>query len=201
VKLLQRRLNIAVLFVTHDQIEALSLSSRVALMDFGVIQQMGHPRELYEEPANEFVRDFVGKTALFQGKIQTSNPSGQVAVAIEGAPDCVLFGRVYDIDRLDPYKPVFIGVRPEDVEVATAEGATPPSGMIGGLVVTSLFTGERMEYQVEVDGQRTIFVYGDRRNALDDGAAVWLRRHPDGHSVWPSDWSHLEAEATPSALP
>ena len=95
VKLLQKRLNIAVLFVTHDQIEALSLSNRIALMNFGVVQQLGDPRLLYEQPANEFVRDFVGKTLLFKGKVQTSNPAGQLAIALEGARDCVVFGRTY----------------------------------------------------------------------------------------------------------
>src|SRR5207248_1331118 len=54
VKLLQKRLNIAVLFVTHDQIEALSLSDRIAVMNAGQIQQQGHPRLLYEAPVNEF---------------------------------------------------------------------------------------------------------------------------------------------------
>jgi len=58
VKLLQKRLSIALLFVTHDQIEALSLSNRIALMNFGVVQQQGDPRLLYEQPVNEFVRDF-----------------------------------------------------------------------------------------------------------------------------------------------
>ena len=86
VKLLQKRLNIAMLFVTHDQIEALSLSNRIALMNFGVVQQQGDPRLLYEEPVNEFVRDFVGRTLLFKGKVQTSNPSGQMAIALAGAP-------------------------------------------------------------------------------------------------------------------
>ena len=71
VKLLQKRLNIAMLFVTHDQIEALSLSNRIALMNFGVVQQQGDPRLLYEEPVNEFVRDFVGRTLLFKGNVQS----------------------------------------------------------------------------------------------------------------------------------
>ena len=192
VKLLQKRLNIAVIFVTHDQIEALSLSNRVALMDHGVVQQMGHPRELYEHPSNAFVRDFVGKTALFRGRIQISNPSGQVAVAIEGAPDCVLFGRVIDPDALDTDKPVYIGIRPEDVEIERAGTGAPPAGAISAKVLTALFTGERMEYQVEAQGQMTFLCYGDRRDALEDGARAWLRPRPDGHSVWPSDWSQSE---------
>ena len=86
VKLLQKRLNIAMLFVTHDQIEALSLSNRIALMNFGVVQQQGDPRLLYEKPANEFVRDFVGRTLLFKGKVQSGNPSGQIGDCPRGAP-------------------------------------------------------------------------------------------------------------------
>ena len=93
VKLLQKRLSIAVLFVTHDQIEALSLSNRIALMNFGVVQQQGSPRLLYEQPVNEFVRDFVGKTLLFKGKVQSCHPSGRIAVALEGGPDCVVFAQ------------------------------------------------------------------------------------------------------------
>ena len=87
LKLLQKRLNIAVLFVTHDQIEALSLSNRIALMNLGIMQQQGPPQLLYEEPANEFVRDFIGKTVLLRGTVQSSNPSGQVSVAIAGGPE------------------------------------------------------------------------------------------------------------------
>src|SRR5205809_7233800 len=80
VKLLQKRLNVAMLFVTHDQIEALSLSNRIALMNFGIVQQQGNPRMLYEQPANEFVRDFIGRTLLFKGKVQAGNPSGHIGV-------------------------------------------------------------------------------------------------------------------------
>ena len=71
VKMLQSRLNIATLFVTHDQSEALGLSDRIVLMRSGVVQQEGTGRQLYEHPANEFVRDFIGKTLLFAGSIET----------------------------------------------------------------------------------------------------------------------------------
>lgn len=193
VKLLQKRLNIAVLFVTHDQIEALSLSNRIALMNFGVVQQQGHPRLLYEEPANEFVRDFVGKTLLFKGKVQSSNPSGLMAIALEGAPDCTVFGRTYNPEAVKTGQSVYIGVRPEDVEIMPATSSHAPAGMIGGAAHAALFIGERVEYQVEVDGQGIIVVYGDRHDPIEEGGKVWLRLRPDGHSAWPSDWSLAEA--------
>jgi ABC-type Fe3+/spermidine/putrescine transport system ATPase subunit len=190
VKLLQKRLNIAMLFVTHDQIEALSLSNRIALMNFGVVQQQGDPRLLYEEPANEFVRDFVGRTLLFKGTVQTGNPSGQIAIALAGAPDCVVFGRSYNPGGVKAGASVFIGVRPEDVEIQPALGGEAPAGMIGGKAQTALFVGERIEYQVEVDGQGVIMIYGERHKPVAEGSKVWLKLRPDGHTAWASDWSH-----------
>jgi ABC-type Fe3+/spermidine/putrescine transport system ATPase subunit len=192
VKLLQKRLNIAMLFVTHDQIEALSLSNRIALMNFGVVQQQGDPRLLYEEPANEFVRDFVGRTLLFKGTVQTGNPSGQIAIALAGAPDCVVFGRSYNPGGVKAGASVFIGVRPEDVEIQPALGGEAPAGMIGGKAQTALFVGERIEYQVEVDGQGVIMIYGERHKPVAEGSKVWLKLRPDGHTAWASDWSHKE---------
>jgi len=192
VKLLQKRLNIAMLFVTHDQIEALSLSNRIALMNFGVVQQQGDPRLLYEEPVNEFVRDFVGRTLLLKGKVQTSNPSGQMAIALAGARDCIVFGRCYSPGGMKTGESVYIGVRPEDVEIHPAHGAEAPSGMIGGKVEATLFVGERIEYQVEVDGQGVIMIYGERHKPIDEGSKVWLKLRPEGHTAWASDWSHKE---------
>jgi iron(III) transport system ATP-binding protein len=192
VKLLQKRLKIAMLFVTHDQIEALSLSNRIALINFGVVQQQGDPRLLYEQPANEFVRDFVGRTLLFRGKVQSRNPSGQIAIALEGAPDCVVFGRTYDPAGIKSGALVYMGVRPEDVELMPAEIAVAPPGMIGGMVQAALFIGERIEYQVEVDGQGAMLVYGERHSPVEEGGKVWLNLRPDGHSAWASDWLHRE---------
>jgi ABC-type Fe3+/spermidine/putrescine transport system ATPase subunit len=192
VKLLQKRLNIAMLFVTHDQIEALSLSNRIALMNFGVVQQQGDPRLLYEKPVNEFVRDFVGRTLLFKGKVQTSNPSGQMAIALAGARDCVVFGRCYNPGGMKTGESVYIGVRPEDVEIQPALGADAPPGMIGGITHAALFVGERIEYQVEVDGQGVIMIYGERHKPVDEGSKVWLKLRPDGHTAWASDWLHKD---------
>ena len=192
VKLLQKRLNIAMLFVTHDQIEALSLSNRVALMNFGVVQQQGDPRLLYEKPANEFVRDFVGRTLLFKGTVQSSHPSGQLAIALAGALDCTVFGRTYQPDSSKTGELVYIAVRPEDVQILSAQNSRVPAGMIGGTTRTALFVGERMEYQVEIDGQGMMMVYGERHDPIDEGSKVWLKLRPDGHSAWCSDWAHQD---------
>lgn len=193
LKLLQKRLNIAILFVTHDQIEALSLSSRVALMNLGVVRQQGPPQALYEEPADEFVRDFIGKTVLLRGRVMGGNPSGQAAVAVPGGPDCVIFGRSYNPEGLETGQDVFLAARPEDISLRPAEsGAAPPSGAIAGVVSAALFTGERVEYQVEVEEQGTLQVFGERRDPVSEGGAVWLAPRPDGHSVWASGWTRKQ---------
>ena len=64
LKALQRRVHVTVVFVTHDQIEALSLSDRIAIMKTGQLEQVGSPEEVYYRPATPFVRDFLGKTFL-----------------------------------------------------------------------------------------------------------------------------------------
>jgi ABC-type Fe3+/spermidine/putrescine transport system ATPase subunit len=140
------------------------------------------------------VRDFVGKTLLFKGTVQCSNPSGQLAIALNGAPDCAIFGRSYNPGGVKSGESVYIAVRPEDVEILPALRPKWPSGMIGGTVQAALFVGDRIEYQVEVDGQAVILIYGERHNPVDEGGKVWLKLRPEGHTAWASDWSHKETE-------
>jgi len=83
VRLLQRRLGITVLFVTHDQIEALTLSDRIAVMNAGRIEQIGTPAELYDRPASAFVRDFLGQTVAIRG--QVVRPENVIVDADPGA--------------------------------------------------------------------------------------------------------------------
>jgi iron(III) transport system ATP-binding protein len=190
VKRLQKELNIAFLFVTHDQVEALSLSTRIALMSSGVVQQQGAPRLLYETPSNEFVRDFIGKTLLFRGRAEDSDADGRLTIALDGGVDCIVYGRTYNPDGIKPGAQVFIGVRPEDVEVLSLQGSDAPPGMLSGTLETALFVGERIEYQIAVEGQGMIDVYGERHQPIEEGSKVWLKLRPEGHSAWESDVSH-----------
>lgn len=184
VKLLQERLNIAVLFVTHDQVEALSLSDRIAIMNSGRIEQQGNPYQLYESPANTFVRDFIGKTLLFKGRVEASNPSGQIALSVNGAGKCIVFGRTYVPGSLPAGAQVFIGIRPEDIQLLPATNQIEPDGVVSGTVRTALYLGDRIEYQVAVAGQDDIMIYGDRHVIFTGGDRVWLKIRPDGHSAW-----------------
>jgi hypothetical protein len=115
----------------------------------------------------------------------TNDPSGQVSVSIDGAPNCVVLGRASHQAGIKAGDSVYIGVRPEDVELFPVTASSVPAGMIGGLAHAALFLGERYEYKIQVDGQDAIVIYGDRHNPLPEGGKVWMKLRPAGHSVWP----------------
>lgn len=186
VKVLQHRLGITVIFVTHDQVEALSLSDRIAVMNLGEVQQVGPPELLYENPVNPFVRDFLGKTVLLRGRVTASTPEGQVAVDVNGATQCVLFGHGYNVEGFSRGQDVHLAIRPEDIEIAARDGNEPTSNSIGGEVEARLFVGERTEYRVIVPEQGPLLIYGRRDQILAEGQEVSL--HPRGQNiaVWPA---------------
>ena len=212
VKQLQRRLNIAALFVTHDQIEALSLSDSVTLMRNGVVQQQGTPRELYEEPVNEFVRDFVGQTLLLTGKVTEavgadgkagggdeaggSGEAGGVCVLIDGSSDCVVSARQFNGTPVTAGQPVKVAVRPEDVQIVPRTVGDLPPRAIDAKVLTALFSGEHVEYQVDVVGQGTVVLKGGRHEIVTDGSPVWLKLRSAGHSVWSLDSTVIPQQAS-----
>ena len=187
VKLLQQRLKLAALFVTHDQVEALGLSDRIVVMRAGVVQQQGSPIELYVQPANVFVRDFLGKTLMFGGRISSLESRTRVGVVLDGGDGCTVLGSSPRFDELRIGMPVQAAIRPEDITVSRATQSSVPEGTMGGVAEAALFVGERYEYQVRLEQQAAKIVYGDRHDAIEAGAAVRLTPTPEGHSVWPLD--------------
>ncbi|MEO6566084.1 MAG: ABC transporter ATP-binding protein [Casimicrobiaceae bacterium] len=131
LKALQRLLGITVVFVTHDQQEALALADRVAVMNAGRIEQVGSPRELYEKPASAFVANFVGESNRFRGRlIERAGSIG--AVAVDGAVP--LRGLAAENLGNEQNAPAIFMVRPEMVSLTTRpEGA---QGLVG--VITDL---------------------------------------------------------------
>ncbi len=82
LKRLQRKLNITFIYVTHDQEEALTMSDRIAIMHDGVLEQVGLPKEIYEEPATRFVATFIGETNLFEGYVEKAD-GGKLTIVTE----------------------------------------------------------------------------------------------------------------------
>ena len=106
LKRLQRKLNITFIYVTHDQEEALTMSDRIAVMHDGILDQLGTPEEIYEQPRTKFVATFIGETNIFEGNIKEL-AMGRVAVRIENG---VIRGCGYGFSR-DEY--ITVSVRPE----------------------------------------------------------------------------------------
>ena len=183
LRLLQRRLGITVLFVTHDQIEALSISDRIAVMQRGRVEQVGPPRSLYERPASAFVRDFVGSTVILRGRVSALGPDG-VSVAMNGAlAGRTLAGRSVSATALAPGADVHVAIRPEDIEV---DGARPDGGTLPGVIDTLLFVGDRYEARVSLGGEQRIVLLVPRTREWKEGQAVSLAFPPDTVSVWPA---------------
>ncbi len=115
IKKLHKRLGATIVYVTHDQIEAMTLASRIAIMNNGELQQLGPPRELYDQPANTFVAGFIGSPAmnLIEAKIETSS-DGTICLGLDG-------GFVLPCPSADETfkrhagRTVLLGLRPEAV--------------------------------------------------------------------------------------
>jgi ABC-type Fe3+/spermidine/putrescine transport system ATPase subunit len=189
VKLLQARLRVTVLFVTHDQVEALSLSNRMAVMNHGRVQQVGHPRELYEQPANVFVRDFLGKTVTLRGEAKSCDPNGILVVAVNGLANGLVRGRTSFPEPLRAGQPIMLSLRPEDASLKLVDDRDDATifDAVLGTIEAALFVGDRTEYRIRLPEQGPILVYGDRRDCFEEGRDVWIKLPPDRVSVWPAD--------------
>lgn len=144
---LHERLNATTIYVTHDQREALTLSDRIAVLDQGRIMQLGKPAELYEEPANRFVADFVGETTM---------------LPVERAgPRSVRFtGQTFETRGPVPEEgPLYLAIRTEKLLLLDPE-AKAQTNVMSGRVTNTVYQGESMRLFVE----------------FDDGTGVSLRR-------------------------
>jgi ABC-type Fe3+/spermidine/putrescine transport system ATPase subunit len=179
LKLLQERLGLTLIYVTHDQSEALSLSDNIALMNFGRIEQLGHPVDLYEHPKTEFVRDFLGKTITLAGTI-TSVDQGRVRVALDGIPD-TLTCSAGETAPSATGSAVTVAIRPERVRLASESGG---DNSLNGHVETVLYQGERSECLVRV-GIELLTVYSTPEAVSLRGKDVALELAPEAISLWP----------------
>ena len=141
IRELQRRLGITAVYVTHDQEEAMAISDRIAVMNKGVIEQIGTAEELYRRPTSVFVARFIGRSNLIEAVVGAVAPN-RVELTIAGKLHAVDSAKA-DLKQHDR---VVVNVRPEAISIGTGEG-------IAGRVLTRTYLGEKMEYEVEVAGQ------------------------------------------------
>jgi iron(III) transport system ATP-binding protein len=165
LRLIQQRIGITTVFVTHDQVEALSLSTRIAVMSGGRVVQEGTPREIYLEPNSEFVADFVGATSFVAGRVIASSSVALTLGTELGAFNC----------RPDPGllvgQAALVALRPESLVVsdAPAEG----DNCFAGEVELSLFVGDGVDYRINVGGQ-SLRARGSARAQFDAGDTVYV---------------------------
>ncbi len=159
---IQRQLGITAVYVTHDQEEALVISDRIAVMNFGKVQQIGTPWEIYREPVNEFVATFVGNMNVYTGEEFTAalESSSRETLTLPGGKDP---------DSLR------VAFRPEDVRIL-APGEAPGSHVVAfrGAVEKTLFLGADVTYRVRMahDTTLTVTEYVSDRSDLRDAEAT-----------------------------
>jgi ABC-type Fe3+/spermidine/putrescine transport system ATPase subunit len=186
LKFLQRQLGITVLFVTHDQVEALSLSNRIAVMRRGRAEQVDVPRALYEQPASAFVRDFLGQTVILKGHVNGGGAEA-VALALDGSlAGQTLAGRAAPGFTLGAGAAAHAAVRPEDIEVAPGDRTPSEAHTLVGVVEALLFVGDRYEARVALSAEQRILLFLGRGGDWREGQRLRLYFPPEAVSVWPA---------------
>lgn len=136
LKRIQKQVGITFIYVTHDQEEALTMSDKIVVMNEGVIQQIGSPIDIYNEPINTFVAQFIGESNILEAVI----PEDYRVVFSNHMFECLDFD-FYPNEQVD------VVIRPEDIEFVN-----PEEGMLRGLVKSCTFKGVHWEIMVDVDG-------------------------------------------------
>ena len=173
LKKIQRQLGITFVFVTHDQEEALTMSDRVVVMDGGKIQQVGTPQDIYNEPENAFVADFIGESNIVDGVMLRD-----YYVEFSGARFTCLDKGFAENEAVD------VVVRPEDVDIVSHE-----KGMLTGIVTSVAFLGVHYEIIVDIGGFKWMIQTTDEHFVGDN---VGLYIEPDAiHIMKKSQYSGL----------
>jgi iron(III) transport system ATP-binding protein len=193
LKRLQRELNLTTVYVTHDQSEALALSHEIAVMNDGRVVQVGTPREIYEQPKNQFVADFVGTTNFISGTVTAAEDSnGRCLVGCGLGPLKVQGSQGVAKDTA-----VIVSVRPEDVELSEHPPTAADGDNVCKAVVTAKdFLGEHLDFQVKV-GDVVLLARAHPSLRTPVGDAIYLRMKAEKCIAIPSAMMQKSA-ATPN---
>jgi spermidine/putrescine transport system ATP-binding protein len=179
LKDLQQRVGITFIYVTHDQEEALTMSDRIAVMEFGKVLQLGSPEEIYEKPANVFVADFIGETNFVDARVISIN-SNDVDLLLEDKFNVTSLL----VSNLSTNQEVSLAVRPEKLSITRSrtEGISIP-----GIVKEVIYIGTDIRYEVTISDKTTIAIREQNRGNIS------LQRFEKGERVF-LGWE--EASAT-----
>lgn len=185
LKQLQRTLGITFIFVTHDQEEALSMSDRIVVMQEGCIEQIGTPRQVYEEPQNLNVAKFIGEVNIFDGDILATGNNNQIMVNVLGKTRAAKSTRMFNAGQT-----VHVLIRPEDVRVWGQPEVTDSSDMFAGVVEDVNYKGTTVDLMVRLENNKHIaatefFDEDDDRLEYKLGEKVWVSWTPGWEVILP----------------
>jgi iron(III) transport system ATP-binding protein len=180
LKRLQRELGITSIYVTHDQVEALALSSHIAVMRQGKVVQLGKPREIYTNPKSRFVAEFIGTSNFLNGTVAGHDGDCVTVDTTEGRL------RVRSATALPVGSEAIVSIRPEAVEISLiGSGGTEPNEWTGE-VVNRAFLGDSVDHVVRV-GKAEVRNRSNPNTSIEQGTTVYLRMNPDKLSLVPVD--------------
>lgn len=162
LKAMHKKIGITFIYVTHDQEEALTMSDTIVVMNDGEIQQVGKPKEIYDEPNNAFVADFIGESNIYTGTMAKDNKVRFLNKYWDADP--VDFGKFPVNEKVD------VVIRPEDV-ILRKEG----KGVVDGVVSSKIFKGMHYEYIINI-GKAEIIAQSTAE--LEEGITVGLDVEP-----------------------
>ncbi len=164
LKRIQQQVGITFIYVTHDQEEALTMSDTIVVMDKGSIQQIGTPEDIYNEPKNAFVADFIGESNIIDGIMPEDN-----VVQMYGRRFPCLDG------GFAPNEAVDVVIRPEDIDIVPVE-----QGQLTGTVASVTFKGMQYDIIVDFRGFKWLIQTTDH---CPEGARIGIKIDPDGIHV------------------
>ena len=176
---LQKEWGVTSIYVTHDQSEALALSDRIAVMNKGLIVQLGTPKEIYHRPTSEFVAHFIGKTNLIHGTVDAD--VGVNAMQKVSTPVGALLA--YFTAKIPAQKTMAVVIRPENIQVV-GPTQTPPAGMspenrLQGTIQREVYLGEIAEYTIALGNGVDIAVRMPPGRPIAVGDKVMVHFPPD----------------------
>ncbi|WP_219632759.1 ABC transporter ATP-binding protein [Haloechinothrix aidingensis] len=194
LKRIQREVGITFVYVTHDQGEALTMSDRIAVMNEGIVEQLGSPAEVYERPATRFVAGFIGTSNLLTGTAGEARDGGS---DVRLADDHVVRAGT----ALLPGAAVDMTVRPEKIRITTHEPDAALS-RVRGTVTDTVYLGSATHYTVRLADGTEIVVFcqntSDALEVAEAGSAVWLSWQPQHSYVLPEAHASRPAPHTPA---
>lgn len=187
LKQLQRKMGITFIFVTHDQEEALSMSDRVVVMQEGYIEQIGTPREVYEEPQSLKVAKFIGEVNIFNGEVLSVLGNRQFQVQILGQSRMVKSNQ-----PLAAGQRIHVLVRPEDIRVWSPSEVDVTKEMFAASVEEVTYKGSTVDLVVSLPDKTLVsatefFDEDDERLEYKRGEQVWLNWTPGWEVVLPHE--------------